>query len=307
MMNLGVEHMDELALTEVCDLLDREFAIDEIKDDWSFSFDDLFKKYAVPKFLQPERNTGLFLQFGKKVRHIYTGFAPSKYLLQEVKRRGIQDAMLVVKHPFDWDGSATGQGFLPFTEDDYRLMEEMRLSIYSLHTPWDKNRNDTFVSTAYGLARALDFKVESEFADDPSNPGLQLGLIGTLPIDHIEGVVEFLATRLGHRPKYMHKLPSAKRIALVTGGGFISSIIAQAKALGCDTYITGIITPNDSEWSKSKYPQTHAKVDAIGINVIGASHYLTEKFAPEQSLKFFEQFGVPVEFIEDKEALNKLE
>lgn len=304
---LGVEHVDAVTLTEVCDKLDQEFAIDEVKDDWSFSFDDLFRKHAVAKFLVPERNTGLFLQFGKKVGHIYTGFAPSKYLLHEIKRRGIRDALLVVKHPFDWDGSLTGQGFLPFSEDDYKLMEEIGLSFYSLHTPWDKNRNDTFVSTAYGLAKALDFQVESEFADDPANPGLKLGLIGTLPTSDFNEVVDLLQARLGYRPKYINKLPSAKRIALVTGGGFISSIIAEAKAQGCDTYITGIITPNASEWSRSRHPQTQAKVEAIGINVIGASHYLTEKFAPQRSLKFFEQFGVPVEFIEDAEALNKLE
>lgn len=301
------EAPQEVPVAAVRNRLDQEFNIAAINDDWSFSFDDAFKAKAVRRFLEPNKNTGLFLQFGSTVSQIYTAFAPSHFVLQEIKKRGIKNALLVVKHPFDWDGSATGQGFLPLTEADYQVMTEMGLSLYSLHTPWDKNRNDAFVSTAYGFAKEIGFVPEREFAADPANPDLILGLIGTLPVDTVDEVSELLQQRLGYKVKSIKHHNQAQKVALVTGGGFIPSLIQEAKDAGCDLYITGIISANASEWSKNKHAKTQAKVEAIGINVIGASHYLTEKFAPQHSLRFFKELGLPAAFIEDTQALERLE
>jgi putative NIF3 family GTP cyclohydrolase 1 type 2 len=301
------EAPQEVPVAAVCNRLDQEFNIAAINDDWSFSFDDVFRAKAVQRFLEPNKNTGLFLQFGSTVSQIYTAFAPSHFVLQEIKRRGIRNALLVLKHPFDWDGSATGQGFLPLTEADYQVMREMGLSLYSLHTPWDKNRNDAFVSTAYGFAKEIGFVPEREFAADPANPDVILGLIGTLPVHTFDEVSELLQQRLGYKVKSIKHHNRAQKVALVTGGGFIPSLIQEAKDAGCDLYITGIISANASEWSKNKHTKTQAKVEAIGINVIGASHYLTEKFAPQHSLRFFKELGLPAAFIEDNQALEKLE
>ncbi len=301
------ERAREIPLEEICGKLDQEFEIDRIVDDWSFCFDDHFRSKAEKSFLREKRNSGLFLKFGHTVNHIYTAFSPSSYVLEEIKRRGIKNTLLVLKHPFDWNGSATGQGFYHFTEEDYKLMEEMELSLYSLHTPWDKNRNDAFVSTAYGFAKTIGFQPEKEFANDPSNPRLQLGLIGTLPVKDFEELRILLKEKLDYDVKFFKKHDRANRVAIVTGGGFIPSIIQQAKDADCDVYITGIITPNASVWSKEHYPNTKAKVDQIDINVVGASHYLTEKFGPQLSLEYFRQLGCPAEFIEDEQALKKLE
>ncbi|MBI4836581.1 MAG: Nif3-like dinuclear metal center hexameric protein [Candidatus Abawacabacteria bacterium] len=295
------------SLANICRTLDQEFSIDQIFDDWSFSFDEQFRAQAVKKFLVEKGNTGLFLQFSNVVSHIYTAFAPSKYVLQEIKQRGSKNALLVLKHPFDWNGSANGQGFIRFGADDYKLMKEMELSLYSLHTPWDKNRNDTFVSTAYGFARAIGFQAQEEFGEDPANPKLILGLIGNLPVKNFEELKSLLKSKLNYEVKFIKKHDRANRIALITGGGFIPSLIQQAKDANCDVYVTGIITPNASEWSQTRYPATRAKIDAIDINIIGASHYLTEKFAPQLSLEFFKKLGYSANFIEDETAKKQLE
>ncbi len=123
-------------------------------------------------------HTGLVIQNSDVVKKIYTAFAPSTYVLEQIKRRKIKGSLLVVKHPFDWDGRAKGQGFVHLSAKDYDLMEEMVVSLYSLHTPLDKNRDDTVVSTAYGFARVLGMDVEEEFATEGErNPKLLLGLI----------------------------------------------------------------------------------------------------------------------------------
>ena len=97
-----------------------------------------------------------------------------------------------------------------------------------------------------------------------------------------------------------------ERVAVVTGGGFVQELIQEAKNKGCKTYITGIITPNSSKYSKTNYPPTLEAIKKIRINLIGASHYLTEKWAMEFSVPYFMQF-CKTEFIEDASALKKLE
>ncbi len=111
---------------------------------------------------------------------------------------------------------------------------------------------------------------------------------------------------LGYRVKVFKKHEHVGKIAIVTGGGFLPSLMREALDLGCDTYITGIITVNASEYGLNSYPKTKAAVDLLPINVLGASHYLTEKWAPQFSVPYFEQFA-PSSFIEDESALQKLE
>lgn len=286
--------------------LDQAFSIAEIFDQWHWNFDDEFKKRAEPKFMIPAHNTGLMVDYTDEVNHIYTAFSPSTFVLEQIVKAGIKGVLLVVKHAFDWDGSSKGIGFSPFSLRDYQLMDEGQISIYSLHSPWDRNRNDIFVSTAYGFAKKIGLRVEREFAEDPDNPGLVLGLIGTLPVDTIDDLQKNLTATLGYPVKVFKKQDQVKKVAIVTGGGFIPSLIREAIDLGCDTYITGIITSNAAAYSLNSYPKTKAKVDLLPINVVGASHYLTEKWAPQFSVPYFEQFA-PSSFIEDASALTKLE
>src|SRR3989338_6543908 len=282
-----------------------DFDVSNVKDDWSWMFDDLFMNKSIPSFRRKLRHTGLMFKNSDEVRKIYTAFAPNTYLLQEIKRRGITDTLLIVKHPFDWDGSKKGQGFIHISEKDYKIMEEMRISVYSLHTPMDRNRNNKIVSTAYGFARTIGLKVKEEFAPEgPRNPKLILGLIGELKDKDFDSLCKRLSKLLDYKVKTMKSNDEVGKVAVVTGGGFVPEIIQEARDKGCTTYITGIITPNASEYSKQNYPKTLEEVKKIeGINIIGCSHYLTEKWAMLFSIPYFEQF-CPTEFIEDKAALK---
>ncbi len=294
-------------LKAIVSKLDKEFDIAHVKDDWSWLFDDLFLMKSLKTFRKPIHHTGLVLQNGGIVNRIYTAFAPSTYVLEQIKKKNIYGSLLVVKHPFDWDGRAKGQGFVHLSVKEYDLMEEMGVSLYSLHTPLDKNRNDAVVSTAYGFARAIGMDVEEEFASEGErNPKLLLGLIGTVKEKSFDGLVKRLNSTLQYKVKTMRRSNGVGRVAIVTGGGFEPRLIQEAKDKGCGTYITGIITPNASEYSKENYPPTLKAVERIGINVVGASHYLTEKWAMEFSVPYFRQFS-ETEFIEDTSALKRLE
>jgi putative NIF3 family GTP cyclohydrolase 1 type 2 len=294
-------------LSHIRSILDTEFDIDNVDDDWSFCFDRLFIKKSVPEFRKAMKNTGLMIANSHDIQKIYTAFSPSRYVLEEIQMRGIANTLLVVKHPFDWDGRRNGPGFIKFTERDYQLMESIGISIYSLHTPMDKDRNDSVVSTAYAFAKAIKLKATEEFArESESYPNMNIGVIGKMNFTALDDILKYLASTLNYRPKVRRINDRVGKIAVVTGGGFIPRIMEEARDRGVNTYITGVITPNDSEYSRKNFRATLSEANKIGINVIGCSHYLTEKWAMQYSLPYFA--GIcKAEFIEDKEALNMLE
>jgi putative NIF3 family GTP cyclohydrolase 1 type 2 len=294
-------------LFDVTKTLDEEFDIEQISDDWSWMFDELFVKKSLASFRAPLRNTGLMIANSQEVNKIYTAFAPSRYVLEAIHMKGITNSLLVVKHPFDWNGARYGQGFIHFSERDYQLMEGMGISIYSLHTPMDKNRNDAVVSTAYAFAKLIKFRTEREFASEgESNPNLLLGLIGRVNETKLSAFVKKLNSALNYKVKVKQATEEVGKVAIVTGGGFVPRWIQEAKELGATTYVTGVITPNASDYSKQNYGKALSEVNKIGLNVIGCSHYLTEKWAMQYSITYFSKI-CKAEFIEDKEALNLLE
>ena len=296
-----------MELVKIAETLDNEFDVENIKEDWSWLFDRLFIKKSLASFRKPMHNTGLMIVNSQEINKIYTAFAPSRYILEEIHMKGIVNSLLIVKHPFDWDGRRNGKGFIPFTERDYQLMESMGISIYSLHTPMDKNRNDSVVSTAYAFAKIIKMKVKEEFAHEgKNNPNLLLGLIGKVPENKIDAFVKRLNSTLNYRVKVTKRDDKIGTVGVVTGGGFVPEIIREVKERGVNTYITGVVTPNASEWNKKNYSKNLSEINKFGLNIIGCSHYLTEKWAMEQSISYFGKI-CKAEFIEDKEALNLLE
>ncbi len=295
-----------MELKKIVSKLDKEFKVEEVNDDWHWLFDDLFLNKSLASFRKPNKNTGIMIKNSNEVNKIYTAFSPSRYVLEEIRMKGIVNCLLIVKHPFDWDGRRNGQGFIFFKDRDYQLMESMGISIYSLHTPLDKNRNDKVVSTAYGFAKVIKLKVEEEFGIDESNEGLKLGLIGKLPENNLSDLIKRLNKVLNYSVKVKKVNDSVGKVAIVTGGGFIPEVVEQAKEKGVNTYITGIITPNSSEYDQKTYKDKFSKINKLGLNIIGCSHYLTEKWAMLYSIPYFSEM-CDTEFIEDKEALNLLE
>lgn len=294
-------------LNDLLRIFDKEFDVKRVIDNWEFCYDEEFLKYAQKEFVNGSQ-TGLVIRNSDDVSVIYTAFSPSRYVLEQIRKRGVKGSLLVVKHPFDWDGSSKGLGFINFSEFDFELMKEMGINLYSLHTPMDKNRNDDVVSTAYGFARVIGLKVEREFASqNERNPSLLLGLIGSVDESSFEKLSKRLSNQLDFDVKTLKFAgDSVNKVAVVTGGGFVPRIVQEAKDLGVDTFITGVVTPNGSEFSRVNYPPAFAQIKAIGINVIGCSHYLTEKWAMEFSVSYFSKY-CKAEFVEDKLAYKRLE
>jgi len=89
-------------------------------------------------------------------------------------------------------------------------------------------------------------------------------------------------------------------VAVVAGGGDQPEILDEARKLGCTTYITGTVVHRwKRESIQSMNREFHQLARQWKINLIGASHYHTEKCAVEDIALFLEQQGLYSEFLED--------
>ena len=295
-----------MELKTIVSKLDQDFAIDTVKDDWAYMFDALFVEKSCASFRKKGKNTGLMIHNSQEVQRIYLACSPSRYVLEEIRMRGIVNCLLVVKNPFDWDGRRTGPGFLFFTEREYQLMEGMGISVYSLHVPLEIHRKNSVVSSAYGFARILKLKVTEELEEEGVRGQVKQVLVGTVPEKKLSLLVKRLTGVFDYRVKVQACGDCVGKVAVVPGEGFLPALIEQAQERGVTTYITGVITHNASDYDKKTYKARFKAIRKMGVNVIGCSRYLTEKWALVYSLPYFSTICKSV-FIEDKEALNLLE
>jgi len=80
---------------------------------------------------------------------------------------------------------------------------------------------------------------------------------------------------------------------LAAGGGNEEDVLEEVLNLDINTYITGVTVKND--YSK----KAHNFAEKNNINLIGATHYSTEKFACITMCSYFEELVLSCEFVED--------
>ena len=66
------------------------------------------------------------------------------------------------------------------------------------------------------------------------------------------------------------------------------------------TLITGVTIVNKNSEKSHKFEKENH------INLLGGTHYSTEKFAPIEMCKYFSNLGLPSEFVEDEPDLYDL-
>ena len=88
-------------------------------------------------------------------------------------------------------------------------------------------------------------------------------------------------------------------VAVVAGGGLDETIeeIAQNKVT---VLITGITAKNEHSKKSHDFAKNHR------INILGGTHYSTEKFACISMVDYFKIVGLSSEFIEDKPVLEDM-
>jgi len=189
--------------------------------------------------------------------------------------------LLLVHHGMFWDGNQ------PVSGRRYRRLRSLLAqdaALYAAHIPLDLHPE---VGNNVVLARELGLTDLTPFG---THKGVDIGLAGVAPagLTTRTALVSRLASLLRISPDNIRIIAgggeSVGRIGVITGGA--GSAIAQARAAGCDAYITG-------------EGAAHTYFDAMeaGLNVFYAGHYATETVGVRALADHLgERFGLPWEF-----------
>jgi dinuclear metal center YbgI/SA1388 family protein len=190
--------------------------------------------------------------------------------------------LLLVHHGLFWGGLA------PITGRAYRRVAglvEHDIALYSAHLPLDVHPevgNNAVLARQLGVARRGDFGEEY---------GIRIGVWGELDVtraslaQRLEEIVGGRARLLGFGPERV------RRVGIVTGAA--GSMIAQAAALGLDTYITG-----------EGAHHTFFDAEELGLNVFYAGHYATETFGVKAlAERLCVEFDLPWTFLDHPTGL----
>ncbi|HEY8890328.1 MAG TPA: Nif3-like dinuclear metal center hexameric protein [Clostridium sp.] len=270
---------------ELYNHLERDFITKELRDDWARYMRDM-DDYLCINF--KERSMGLVCDFASEIKEVYSAVFPTEDIMQKIIDDGITDAMLFLHHPSIWDITR----LKPFYQMDKALLEKFRknrISIYNLHVPLD---NFCEYSTSKTLADALDIEIEKPFKE---YCGALSGVIGKTKCKSMEELHNKFSKVLGHETSlYLYGDSNIKdgRIAIVAGGGNNKDTVTEMIENNINVLITGISVNNES------YSAVHELEQNNCINVLGGTHYSTEKFACQKMCTYFENLGIASTFIE---------
>ncbi len=269
--------------------LDKEFEIDKLnEDEWSF-FD--LGDAVTESFRKTKK--GLVLDNSTEIKKVYTAVFPSEPVLDYIIASGVEDTLLFTHHPMIWDSSSGGFPFKNIPTKYLEVLEEKNISLYTIHVPLDRNGP---YSTTVSLAQALEIETESEFFE---YHGVKVGIIGKTECNSVFELSGRVKETVGHLLKTWAygsmQIPNGM-VALVAGGGNYPEIVEELAETDVRTYITGVTMKNPDYEPSLRF---HEICQEHNINVIAATHYSTEKFACIAIQKFFEDLGLPSEFLED--------
>jgi putative NIF3 family GTP cyclohydrolase 1 type 2 len=275
--------------------LDEDFDIGNLQDDWSFM---KFNDYITPGF--EERYMGLVLDNTTEVKKVYTATMPDLDILDKLILADQTDILLFSHHAMGYDPTIAGIPFYDIPEDYLLKLKQQRISFYVLHAPLDKNGE---YSTSVSLAKHLNLEIIGEFCE---YMGIKCGVVCNTNKKTATELAEYVGSEVGHEIKLIRNGDDRilnGRVAIAAGGGSVGFAAKEISELGMNMYITGNTrqVPN-----VELITEFHRIIEERKINVIGATHYTTEKYACIAMVRYFEKLGVQAEFIEGKFFLEDL-
>lgn len=274
-----------------------EFITPEMIED-SFNYMDSVADFVCENFRK--RSMGLICDFAAEVNKVYSAVFPSSEVMQGVINTGTQDAMLFTHHPSTWD-IRKKPAFLQMDRELLQQFRERRISIYNLHVPLDDYGEH---STSVTLAKALGIEPETPFA---AYFGCAPGVFGKTDLVTVHDLRNRFQNAVGHEVSlydYGDNEIKGGTVAVIAGGGLggftggDAELLGEIVEAGVNTYLTGITVKNVRTQEGHEFAEEH------GINILGGTHYSTEKFACISMVDYFAEMGLPSEFIEEMPVLE---
>jgi putative NIF3 family GTP cyclohydrolase 1 type 2 len=276
-------------------LLDKEFDIRNHKENLvEFAVTDSNKKFIHTDFLA--NKSGLMILNSTEIQKVYTTVFITDNVIEKIKDE--KNCLLLTHHHFDYYEDERGlQAIRP---DLFETLKQSMNSIYVAHAPLDTH---DIYGTSVSLAELCSMKIENRFYDYFGAPTAVIGRIEKTDFDIFSESVKGAIQR-PYLTLHKHR-DSVEKIAVVAGGGDMPDILQQAFDLGCDTLFTGTV---EHRWAipfaQESNKRFHELNKTLKMNLIGGTHYATERPAMIKIVELIRSFGLKCEFCEDEELLN---
>jgi len=272
------------------DFVKMDFAEDWYHDDWET------KEYICDNFKQ--RSLGLLCDFAEEVNKVYTAVFPSDKVLMKILDDGTTDAMLFLHHPLVWDLSKNPDiAFYEVNAHLLKKLKENRIALFNFHLPLD---HFSEYATSKTLAEALGIRIETSFGN---YFGAACGIIGTTACKTVHELNEKYSQVVGHETKlyqYGDDVIKDGRVGICAGGGNDMEIVSKLIEESIHVNIVGISLNN------AYSSEIHDLEKRRRINLLGGTHYSSEKYACIAMCNYFENLGLESEFISDIPCLEDL-
>jgi len=273
--------------------LEKDFIAPGLSDDWGEWLAPI-AGFVCDNFKR--RSMGLVCDFNEEINKVYAAVFPSNAVMEKILSDGAQNAMLFVHHPAVWNIAAP-QVFLPPEAGLLRQFKNNGISVYNLHVPLD---NFGKYSTSVSLARVLGIKIEKAFAP---YFGALCGVFGQTELTLIGDLKDKFEKAVGHKcGLYRYGLDgiAKKKVAVVAGGGNEAGLLKEIADEGVNVLLTGIIAKNEFSKPAHEFAKRHK------INLLGGTHYSTEKFACIAMVDYFKKLGLSAEFVADQPTMEDI-
>ena len=280
---------------ELYEKIGRDFEIDKYTDDWSFVE---FNEFINPDF--KKRYIGVMLDNTTEIEKVYTSTFPDTAVLDDILSRNETDILFLSHHAMGYDPTQEGFPFYNIPAGHLKKLKERRISFYVMHIPLDSNGD---YSTSVSLAKELQLQITGEFCE---YLGSKVGVICETGFTKLEDFTLYVENIMGHEIKvrrYGDEIIRRKTVAVAAGGGCIDFVAEELAALGINTFLTGCTKPIPSFEPNMEF---HRIAKENKINLVGATHYSTEKFACMAMIEYFTGISIKAEFIEGSPCMEDL-
>jgi len=284
-----------MKLLELTKKLDMEFNIVNNKEnlvEWAVTNDN--KEFIQNNFL--ERKSGLMNIFAEEINKVYSVVFITDNIVNEICREN--SCLIFTHHHFNYFEDE--RGLQPIRPEIFQILKESGNSIYVAHAPLDTHKH---YGTSICFAKLCKIEVDELFFDYFGSPTALIGHVDKIKYeDFCENIKNYIK-----RP-YLTKIKNidfVEKVAVVAGGCDMPEILQQIYDFGCDTLLTGTV---EHRWSvpfiQEGNKKFHELNQALKRNLIGGTHYATERPAMLKVTELFQKKGIECIYCEDNELLN---
>jgi putative NIF3 family GTP cyclohydrolase 1 type 2 len=279
--------------SQVVSLLDREFRVEQVGDPClvKYALSDVGRACVTKAFL--DEKSGLMFDFAQTTNKVYGVVFTTAEIFDFLLATANKPSLIFTHHPHDYHEDARGFGLFP--EKYLHDFKKKEIAVYTIHLPLDVGRS---ICVSKSLAERLSLSGSAPFY---ATSGGHLGVIGFMYTADLNTLAKHVCVTLGvNSVDVFDNGGKGNRTAIVAGGGDQPEILRKAKDLGCSNYITGTVV---HRWALEPVQHGNKEFHSLArewkINLIGASHYHTEKCAVQDVIAFLEKTGLDAEFIAD--------